>query len=97
MLFRSLDSMFGWQSSQDFELVMKSASAVPGVAAATYLNYVVRKVIDTGIIEISHLTFYVSVLSLPAHFGTGWIQPSLSKLHRFIKANAALWPTIRDF
>ena len=30
--------MFGWQSSQDFKLVVKSASVVPGVAAATYLN-----------------------------------------------------------
>ena len=35
--------MFGWQSSQDFKLVVKSASAVPGVAAATYLNYVVKE------------------------------------------------------
>ena len=30
-----LDSMFGWQSSQDFKLVVKSTSAVPGVVAAT--------------------------------------------------------------
>ena len=32
--------MSGRQSSQSFKLVLKSASAVPSVAAATYVNYV---------------------------------------------------------
>ena len=40
-----LDSMFGWQSSPDFKLVVQSASAVPGLAAATYLNYVVKEIL----------------------------------------------------
>ena len=83
--------MLGWQSSQDFKLVVKFSSAVPGVADATYLNYVVKKVIDTGIIETSHPNFLCVSLSLPAHFGTDWIQRSSSKLHGFTEANAALW------
>ena len=89
--------MFGWQSSKDFKLVVKSASAVPGVAAATYLNYVVKKVIDTRITETSHPNFLCVSLALPAHFGTGWIQRSSSKLHGFTEANAVLWPMIRYF
>ena len=39
--------------------------------------------------KLPTLTLYVSVLSLPAHFGTGWIQPSSWKLHGFTEENVA--------
>ena len=49
--------MFGWRSSQVLKLVVKSASAVPGVVAARTLTMWQRKVIDTEIIETSHPNF----------------------------------------